>query len=120
MMRRLKTWLKDRFPPTESSPPQNVRQSGVYPSPRPKKPAVPKPVQKTVEDEPTLSGRIEDAGPGKNVLIRHEYIGDDTGTHETLKIPDDSLVDSEEEQGIDPYNSGLIDTSKSWGNRFRK
>ena len=55
-----------------------------------------------------LEGRIESNGPGKNVLIRNKFVREDTGTHETLTILDDSIVDSGEEAGIDPYNK-LID-----------
>lgn len=76
--------------------------------------------KKPLDDEPSFSGEIEDGGPGKNVLIRNKYVREDTGTHETLKILDDSLVDSGEETGIDPYNTGGFDRSKNWNNRFRK
>ena len=120
MMQRLKNWLQDRFSTAEPSPPDSFRKTGAHLSPRPKKPAAPKSVDKPVEAEPSLAGRIEDAGPGKNVLIRNKYIREDTGTHETLKILDDSLVDSGEETGIDPYNTGGFDRSKNWNNRFRK
>jgi len=66
-----------------------------------------------------VAENIEDAGPGKNVLIRNKYVRQDTGTHETLKIFDDSILDSSEEDGIDPYNSGEFDRSKHWDKRFR-
>ena len=33
---------------------------------------------------------------------------------------DDSLVDPDEEAGIDPYNTGGFDRSKNWNNSFRK
>ena len=72
-----------------------------------------------VEFDADVGGRIEDAGPGKNVLIRNRFVREDTGTHETLKILDDSLVDSGEETGIDPYNTGEFDRSRNWDKRFR-
>ena len=53
-------------------------------------------------------------------LIRNKYLREDTGTHETLTILDDSLVDSGEEQGIDPYNTGSFDRSKNWDRRRGK
>lgn len=65
-------------------------------------------------------GSIEDAGPGKNKLIRNKYLREDTGTHETLKILDDSILQSEDEDGFDPYNTGQFDRSKSWNLRNRK
>ncbi|MFQ6004599.1 MAG: hypothetical protein ACE5OQ_03770 [Woeseia sp.] len=73
-----------------------------------------------VELSTELGGRIEDGGPGKNVLIRNKYVREDSGTHDNLKIIDDSLLEDEEEQGIDPYNTGRFDRSKSWDLRTKK
>jgi hypothetical protein len=120
MMERLKNWLKARFSAAEPTPPEDLRQTGAHVSPRPKPRVTPRPAKTAIEAEESLSGMIEDAGPGKNVLIRNKYVREDTGTHETLKILDDSLVDSGEEEGIDPYNTGGFDRSKNWNNRFRK
>ena len=120
MMERFKDWLKARFSGEEPSSPDDFRRTGAYVSPRPKRPATPKPASKSVEAEEPLTGKVEDAGPGKNVLIRNKYVREDTGTHETLKILDDSLVDSGEETGIDPYNTGGFDRSKNWDRRFGK
>ena len=52
-------------------------------------------------------------------LIRNRYVREDTGTHETLTILDDSMIDSGEETGFDPYNTGDFDRSKNWERRFR-
>jgi hypothetical protein len=120
MMDRLKDWLKAQFSAEEPTPPDDFRRTGAHVSPRPKPPATPGPTKTSIEAEEPLSGKIEDAGPGKSVLIRNKYVREDTGTHETLKILDDSLVDSGEETGIDPYNTGGFDRSKNWNNRFRK
>ena len=68
--------------------------------PPPSKKKVPRPTPEFVEVDPSVHGRIEDRGPGKNVLIRNPYVREDTGTHETLKILDDSVIDSGEEAGI--------------------
>jgi hypothetical protein len=68
-----------------------------------------------------LGGQVEDAGPGKNVLIRNKYVREETGTHENLKIVDDSLAETDNEAGADPYNTGRFDRSKSWDSyRTRK
>ncbi len=120
MIERLKNWFKNRFSTVESIPPEEIQKTGAYPSPRVKKPTRPRKAEVAMGDLEPFSGKIEDAGPGKNVLIRNKYVREDTGTHETLKILDDSLVDSEEETGIDPYNTGGFDRSKNWNNRFRK
>ena len=61
-----------------------------------------------------LDGEVEDAGPGKNVLVRNKYVREEAGTHEMLKILDDSVADTEFEDGADPYNTGRFDRSKSW------
>ena len=81
---------------------------------------VPRPNPDFVETDDDLSGQIESEGPGKNVLIRNKFLREDTGTHETLKILDDSIDDSGEETGIDPYNTGGYDRSKNWDKRFGK
>ena len=97
-------------------------KTGAYAAPgaKPRQAKVPRPKPEFVESDENLSGKVEDAGPGKNVLIRNKYVREDTGTHETLKILDDSIVDSGEEQGIDPYNTGGFDRSRNWDKRFGK
>lgn len=76
-------------------------------------------VGQPVELRTTVNGRIADGGPGKNVLIR-KMVREDTGTHDTLKILDQSALEPQEESGIDPYNTGRFDRAKSWETRFRK
>lgn len=123
MMQRLKNWISERLGREQVAPPApNFRRTSAYIANRP---AAGKAAHKKSENEPLelethVGGRIEDAGPGKNVLIRSKYVREDTGTHETLKILDESLVESGEESGIDPYNTGGFDRSKNWNNRFRK
>ena len=74
------------------------------------------------EDEPSDApkSRIIDGGPGKNILANAKFIREDTGTHETLKIVDADLIDTGEESGFDPYNTGRYDRSANWSNRTRK
>ena len=121
MMERLKNWLKDRFSAGDPSPRQeflNTVSIGTAEH-EPGKQA-PHVDPEYVDIDPTLHGKVESQGPGKNVLIRNRYVREETGTHETLKILDDSMVDSGEETGIDPYNTGGFDRSKKWDQRFRK
>lgn len=99
-----------------------MRQSGAYERPdagEPEKESDPPRIPEVVELDPQFAGHIEDSGPGKNVLIRNKFVREETGTHETLTILDDSLVDSGEEAGIDPYNTGGFDRSRNWDKRFR-
>jgi hypothetical protein len=99
-----------------------LRKTGSF---RPNQPAVKAPPGSALKaSEPVsishdLGGDIEERGPNKNVLVRKRFVREDTGTHETLKIVDESLFDSGEETGIDPYNTGQFDRSRNW-DRSRK
>ena len=122
MFERLKKWFKERFSADDATPQAPLRRTGAHVSPRPATPTrkpEKRPESPLVEVEPHTAGRIESNGPGKNVLIRNKFVREDTGTHETLTILDDSLVDSGEETGIDPYNTGGFDRSRNWDKRFR-
>jgi hypothetical protein len=89
------------------------------PLPKSRKPTAIRP--QAVEFAGEVEGKIVDGGPGKNVLIRNKYLREDTGTHDTLIIVDDSLLKSTDEDGIDPYNTGRFDRSRSWdSSRSRK
>jgi hypothetical protein len=129
MLDKLKNWFSKRSGERSAPAAPELRKSGAHIAPRskpqharpkPQHAKVPRPNPEFVEADEGLSGKIESAGPGKNVLIRNKYVREDTGTHETLKILDDSIVDSGEEQGIDPYNTGGFDRSRNWDKRFGK
>ena len=122
MLEKLKNWFKDRFSDADSDPASELNVTGAHTAPpqmRPKQ-KVPRPSPEFVDADEDLVDEIESDGPGKNVLIRNKFVREDTGTHETLKILDDSLVDSGEETGLDPYNTGGFDRSKNWDRRFGK
>ena len=122
MLKRLKNWFTGQSAEEQAPPSPALNKTGAHVAPRPK-PAqqkVPRKQPEFVDADEGLSGKIESNGPGKNVLIRNKYVREDTGTHETLKILDDSIVDSGEETGIDPYNTGGFDRSKNWDKRFGK
>ena len=122
MLDKLKNWLKARVAADKPAPAPTLHKTGSYaaPAPKVKKQEVPRPAPEFVDADPELDSTIESNGPGKNVLIRNKFLREDTGTHETLKILDDSLVDSGEETGLDPYNTGGFDRSKNWDRRFGK
>ena len=107
MLKKLTNWFRVRAPSKKSAP-------------KLKKQKAPHPVSEFVHTDHEQVYRIESNGPGKNVLIRNKHVREDTGTHETLKILDDSLVDSGEDIGLDPYNTGGFDRSKNWDRRFGK
>ncbi|NIV19005.1 MAG: hypothetical protein GWN47_11645 [Woeseiaceae bacterium] len=125
-MQRFLKWLSSKIPPQKaearrdhSQTDAHLRRTGGHAVPRKYKPkqATPKRQPEYVDLDPHIEGKIDDLGPGKNVLIRNKFIREDTGTHETLKILDDSIIDTREEEGIDPYNSGQFDRSKNWEKR---
>lgn len=119
-MNRFLTWLGSKLFPRKAAAESVLRQTTrrAKPVAKPAKPTARKP--DLVEFNSELGGRIDDGGPGKNVLIRNKYVREDTGTHDTLKIIDDSLLEDEEEFGMDPYNTGRFDRSKSWNLRTKK
>ncbi len=135
MINRLTKWITSKIPfkkeperPNLVQAAVKLRQTGSHNNIQPKrstpkrstpKQAVPRRQPEFVELNPHTEGRIEDNGPGKNVLIRNKYVREDTGTHETLKIIDDSIIDTEEAEGLDPYNTGQFDRSKHWDKRFK-
>ena len=73
-----------------------------------------------VDFDSELQGRIADGGPGKNILIRNKYVREETGTHESLKLLDDSIINLDEEAEFDPYNTGRFDRSRNWNSRTGK
>lgn len=121
MMQQFLKWLGTRLFPRETAPEPPLRQTGVRVRPQSARPAAPTATRpKTVRFDAGVNGTIADGGPGKNVLMRSRYVREDTGTHDSLKILDASLLEAEEETGIDPYNTGRFDRAKSWESRSRK
>lgn len=129
MINRLTKWITSKIPLKKEPERPNLvqaavklRQTGshnIQPKRSTPKQAVPRRQPEFVDLDPHIAGQIEDNGPGKNVLIRNKYVREDSGTHETLKIIDDSIIDTEEAEGIDPYNTGQFDRSKHWDKRFK-
>lgn len=125
-MKRFLNWLASKTSPGKVAPRKNLsetgaqlRQTGAHTKPRRSTPkqALPRRQPEYVDFDTHLDGKIEDLGPGKNVLIRNRFVREDTGTHETLKILDESMIDTEEEPGFDPYNTGNFDRSRNWDKR---
>ena len=109
----LKKWFgRDDEPPARRPAQVVYRQPAAKPRPA-KRP------ESAVRLDPVVAGRIEDGGPGKNILMRPQFEREDTGTHETLRIIDDAAFSKTDEDGIDPYNTGKFDRSKHWDKRFR-
>lgn len=118
MMQQFLKWLGSKLFPREAASQPPLRQTGVRVRPLSARPEAPRP--KAVKFASSVNGTIADGGPGKNVLIRNKFVREDTGTHDSLKILDASLLEAEEESGIDPYNTGRFDRAKSWESRSRK
>jgi len=109
-------WLKTRLGLNDPEPEEPLWRSapGVRPQPPRVRPKAARQQPTGADFSADVGGRIVDGGPGKNVLIRNKYVREDTGTHETLKIVDDSLLETDDEFGADPYNTGRFDRSRSW------
>ena len=120
MIEKIKKWLIDRFQDKKPEP-RDLRKASYLKVARPRNQQKPGDSEShVVEVDPELHGRIESIGPGKNVLVRNRLLREETGTHETLKIVDDSMIETGEETGIDPYNTGGFDRSKKWDQRSRE
>ena len=124
-MKRFFNWLADKISPQKASPKVDLNRTGQYRAPKKsaasKKQAVPRSQPEYVDFDSNVDGQIDSVGPGKNVLKRSKMLRDDAGTHETLTIIDESAENTRnEEDGIDPYNTGQFDRSKNWDKRFRK
>lgn len=121
MLRRFFNWLKGHPTAIGPSTPQLRRRVSAHQSiqPEPAHPAEGHEPKQVFDPYLPSDGAIVSAGPGKNVFMRNKYVREETGTHETLKIMDDTMVNSGEEYGVDPYNSGEFDRSKNWDVRFR-
>ncbi len=121
-MKRFFNWLADKLSPQKASPKPDLKQTGQYTIPKkaPVKQAVPRSQPEYVEFDSSVDGQITDAGPGKNVLKLNRQIREDSGTHETLSFLDESTGNSTDDDGIDPYNTGRFDRSRTWDKRFSK
>jgi hypothetical protein len=121
MFKRWINWLKGDAASDPVRPPEQRRRAAAYVAlhARATPPAVARQQPDVRDLGPSLEGRIEDLGPGKNVLVRDGETTADTGARESLKLFDDSPLDPGEPVGIDPYNSGQFDRSRHWDSRFR-
>ena len=119
MIRRLINWFRGEPETRQPEVRHERRRSSAHATMYVDKRKYPESKPDALDPERPLDGHVESQGPGKNVFVRKKYIREDTGTYETLKIVDDSLLDSPDEDGIDPYNSGEFDRSRNWDRRFR-
>ena len=120
MMEKIKSWFMNRFHGNKPEP-RDLSKASYLKVARPRRRKSPVDDEpNVVEIDPELHGSIESLGPGKNVLIRNRLVREETGTHETLKILDDSIIETGEEPGIDPYNTSGFDRSKKWDQRSRE
>ena len=132
-MKRFLKWLGRQLSPATNSLDENlhpengrirpvpVRVKPPAARPRPQPPAPRTVTPETIELSTESAGIIADGGPGKNVLVQPQFLQEDTGTHETLMIVDETIPESEgKEAQFDPYNTGRFDRSKSWDGPSRK
>ncbi len=127
-MKRFFNWLTNLFSIQAAPPHHKLTRSGSYlrqtssqlkPGSAKIRQAVPQRQPEYVDLDSSFAGSLVDNGPGKTVLARSKLVREDSGTHETLTILDDSITQSYDEVGTDPYDTGDFDRSKNWDKRFR-
>ena len=114
MLRKLKNWLGGRQT-VENRPPGAVA-TGDPPIPVAKSAAARAPDLAEVREQALAASKVVD--PGKNAPAQRQFVREATGTYETLKILDASILEDAQDDGADPYNTGGFDRSKSWDKRF--
>ncbi len=133
-MQRLLEWLGNLLSGEDEAPPQpNLRatnshlraaqvrrRAAVIDAPDVPVLDTPNTPTETFDEDSELGYAIEDGGPGKNILSRRRYQRAETGTYETLSILDADSIDTGEEPGFDPYNTGQFDRSRNWTRHTRK
>ncbi|MBT8092649.1 MAG: hypothetical protein KJN77_06400 [Gammaproteobacteria bacterium] len=116
-MGTLINWFKNRFgraqPPPRAT--GSYRQRVVEAGRKTNEPAAEK-----IDLEPRVHGSIETIGPGKNVYVRSERVDEGTGSHDALELVDEPSLDSDDADGVDPYNTGRFDRPGKWNSRSRR
>jgi hypothetical protein len=129
MMKQFLNWLKSTFSPRKEQASHGLRQTGTHLHKNfshgngvasKSKHAESGSQPEYVDMDPRTKGHAENNDPDKKAAVRSKYVREETGTHDTLTIIDESLVDADDEAGLDPYNTGQFDRSKNWDSRFRK
>jgi hypothetical protein len=67
-----------------------------------------------VDLESRRRGHIGSDNSENGPFMKSQYIREDSGTHETLTILNESIPSLSEDDGIDPYNTGQFDPSRYW------
>lgn len=135
MMKNLINWFRENVYPRESEPAVPVRRPPVRVRP-PADRGAPKPDRRAADSGQkesgqekeivpdgvsALTGRVEEVGPGKNVFVPSKYSNPNSDTQDSLKIVgEEELEIEEEEEGIDPYNTGHFKLKDNWKKSFNK
>lgn len=118
-MGTLVNWFKNRVgatqPPPRASNSYSYRQHSVESDRKANEPAAEK-----IDLDSRLHGSIETIGPGKNVYVRSEYIDEETGNDDSLELVDEPSLDSDDADGVDPYNTGRFDRASKWNSPSRR
>lgn len=114
-MQKFTNWLRDHLPTNETGSKQDLSSIGAKIFGRERRVGD----RRAFKAKAATQSQKTDAA-GENALIRNRFVREETNTQDKLSILDDSLIDSGEAGGIDPYNTGRFDRSKNWDNRFRK
>ncbi len=116
MFKRLIDWFRIQPEPHETSPADALRRTGAHALPRAatSTSAVPRRQPEFVELDRNVTEGSDHHDTESGAPRRTKYVREDSGTHETLKIIDTSLDEQNDEDDVDPYNTGGFDRSRNW------
>ena len=107
MLKRLRRWLGGR--PAAEHPPPGPVTTGTRQHP---------PATMSHGQTPDVSPASAARDPNQAAPVQRKFVRESTGTYETLKILDDSIIEDSSDDDADPYNTGGFDRSKNWDKRF--
>ena len=121
MFSRLMNWFRTQPEPHETSPADPLRRTGAHALPGSARSTlgVSRRQPEFVDPNPDVTDDNDRTDKDSSADRRSKYVREDTGTHETLKIIDDSLAGPDDEDDVDPYNTGRFNRSRNWDKRSR-
>ena len=111
-MKRFLKWLKTKFSrhsaAVEADEPHTTIRVRVKP-----KDTAEEEYSVEVAFDASVPGRVESDKPGKDIQMPNIYDCDNPFKQQQLKTLDQSSPDAGKSTGVDPYNTGSFETSKS-------
>jgi hypothetical protein len=109
-MKRILKWLETKFSQHSAAVEADERHTTVRVK---TKDTAEEEYSVEVAFDASVPGRVESDKPGKDIQMPNIYDCEDPFKKQQLKTLDQSSRDASESVGVDPYNTGRFDTSKS-------